>query len=494
MQQMIRSGSRWILCLLLLLVGCDDYRVKPTQLQQILARGELRVGTTYSATTYYHGLQAPEGPEYELAKAFADYLGVSLKIVPVHHLDTLFNRFDNDEFDLLAAGLAVTEQRRQRYRFGPAYLRVSQKLVFRKGTPWPRDITQLNGSLVVPARSAFEEVLVELKQTYPELSWQASKGDASENLLEAVLSGEIDYTVADSSLLDATRRFHPELSIAFSLTQDDPIAWAVRQGKDDTLYSLMLAFFSQQREAGVLTQLSEKYFEHIDEFDYVDTRAFIRAVNRKLPKYRGLFEQYAQDIDWRLLAAQSYQESHWQPKATSRTGVRGMMMLTNATAAMLGITERTDPEQSIQGGARYLRQLYKRIPDQVTADERIWFALAAYNVGLGHVMDAADITEQRGGNRYRWADVKENLPLLTKRKWYRKTRYGYARGREPVTYVDNIRRYYETLVWLENKKAQDLRLAEQQKRFDTIPSASFIQLSEERLQALGAGSESEKAD
>lgn len=483
MHNIVKLSSGVLLCMMLLLVGCNTRHTHPTQLQQIMQRGEIRIGTIYSATTYFQGHQGPQGPEYELAKAFAAYLGVPLKLVPVHHLDTLFSRFDNGEIDILAAGLSPTQSLSSKYRFGPAYYRVSQKLVFRKGKPWPRDITQLNGSLVVPARSAYIETLTELQQTYPELNWEMSKGDTSESLLESVLHEKIDYTVADSSLLDATRRFHPELSIAFSLTQDDPIAWAIKHNGDDSLYSLMLAFFSTQREEGTLTQLSEKYFAHIDEFDYVDTRSFIRAVKRKLPKYRNLFKQYANTIDWRLLAAQSYQESHWNPQATSPTGVRGMMMLTNATATMLGIPDRTDAEQSIKGGARYMQQLYNRIPDKVAPNERVWFALAAYNVGLGHVMDAADITEQRGGNRYRWADVKENLPLLAKRKWYRQTRYGYARGREPVTYVDNIRRYYETLVWMESKKTQSQRIAEQQKRVDEASGQGFIQLNEAMLQA-----------
>ena len=183
-----------------------------------------------------------------------------------------------------------------------------------------------------------------------------------------------------------------------------------------------------------------------------------------MPKYEDLFKKYATpEISWQLLAAVSYQESHWNPKALSPTGVRGMMMLTLNTAKDLGITDRVNPEQSIKGGAKYLTQLIKRLPASIPDDEKIWFALASYNIGLGHLLDARRITKVKKQDPNSWSDVKDNLPLLHQRKWYSKTRYGYARGREAQHYVNNIRQYLKTLTWsvLEQEKAEVARLEQQ---------------------------------
>jgi membrane-bound lytic murein transglycosylase F len=198
----------------------------------------------------------------------------------------------------------------------------------------------------------------------------------------------------------------------------------------------------------------EKYFGHVKRFDYVDTRAFIRAVKFRLPQFERWFKSYAGELDWRKLAATSYQESHWNPRARSPTGVRGMMMLTIPTAQQLGVDDRLDPQQSIRGGAEYLATILETLPASIPDEERMWFALASYNVGFGHVEDARILAEKLGKNPSAWKDVKQVLPLLQKRKYYQQTKYGYARGSEAVQYVDNIRRYYDTLVWLDNQQSQ----------------------------------------
>jgi len=152
-------------------------------------------------------------------------------------------------------------------------------------------------------------------------------------------------------------------------------------------------------------------------------------------------------IDWRLLAAIGYQESHWNPRARSPTGVRGIMMLTQSTMRHLGLKNRLDPRQSIIGGARYIAMMKRRIPDRIPEPDRTWMALAAYNVGFGHLEDARILAQRDGANPDKWVDVKKYLPRLSRRKWYRRTKHGYARGGEPVRYVENIRSYYDILVW-----------------------------------------------
>jgi membrane-bound lytic murein transglycosylase F len=233
------------------------------------------------------------------------------------------------------------------------------------------------------------------------------------------------------------------------LTDTLQIAWLLNKKTDDSLRAALLDYFGQMQSSGQLAALEDKYFGHVRSFDFVDTRAFMRAVNAKLPEYRDMFEAHAGDLDWRLLAAMAYQESHWEPDAISPTGVRGMMMLTRATAKDMGISDRTDAEQSISGGARYFASLLRRIPARIQSPDRIWMAMAAYNVGLGHLEDARKITESLGYNPDLWIDVKQHLPLLRQKRYYQHTRFGYARGDEAVNYVDNIRRYYDSLLWLE---------------------------------------------
>ncbi|STF83807.1 putative lytic transglycosylase [Escherichia coli] len=202
------------------------------------------------------------------------------------------------------------------------------------------------------------------------------------------------------------QRVHPELAVALDITDEQPVTWFSPLDGDNTLSAALLDFFNEMNEDGTLARIEEKYLGHGDDFDYVDTRTFLRAVDAVLPQLKPLFEKYAEEIDWRLLAAIAYQESHWDAQATSPTGVRGMMMLTKNTAQSLGITDRTDAEQSISGGVRYLQDMMSKVPESVPENERIWFALAAYNMGYAHMLDARALTAKTKGNPDSWADVK----------------------------------------------------------------------------------------
>lgn len=228
---------------------------------------------------------------------------------------------------------------------------------------------------------------------------------------------------------------------------------------------------------------------HGDDFDYVDTRTFLRAVDAVLPQLKPLFEKYAEEIDWRLLAAIAYQESHWDAQATSPTGVRGMMMLTKNTAQSLGITDRTDAEQSISGGVRYLQDMMSKVPESVPENERIWFALAAYNMGYAHMLDARALTAKTKGNPDSWADVKQRLPLLSQKPYYSKLTYGYARGHEAYAYVENIRKYQiSTVGYLQEKEKQATEAAMQLAQ--DYPAVSPTELGKEKFPFLSFLSQS----
>ena len=432
------------------LAACDP--PPATHLEQVKARGELVVATRNAGTTYYEGPQGPTGFEYDLARAFAEELGVRLKIVVPGNLERMLDMVARGEVDMAAAGLTVTESRRRRVRFGPPYLRVTEQLIYRQGTPRPRTLADVVGRRIeVVAGSAHAERLRELRRTrYPRLRWVERPDADSGELLQRVWEGEIDFTVADSNEFAVVRRYYPELRAAFDLSEPQAIAWAFPRRRDASLRDAAAAFFERIRANGTLAQIEDRHFGHVNGLDYVGTRTYMRHVRMRLPRWRALYEEAGRvvGIDWRLLAAIGYQESHWNARARSPTGVRGLMMLTRATARQLGIRNRIDPRASIMGGARYLRQLIDRIPPEVPYPDRVWMALAAYNVGFGHLEDARMLARMRGGDPNRWIDVRDALPLLAQRKWYRKTRHGYARGWEPVRYVENIRAYYDLLVWL----------------------------------------------
>ena len=208
-------------------------------------------------------------------------------------------------------------------------------------------------------------------------------------------------------------------------------------------------FFRRLQADGTLQRLHEQHFGKNSGISRINSHTFNLNMRNKLPQYRQLIQQVALEyqMEWQLLAAVAYQESHWDPEATSPTGVRGLMMLTLPTAKETGVTDRLDPLQSLRGGARYLKDLKRRLPPGIKEPDREWFALAAYNIGLGHLEDARVITQRQGGDPNRWEDVNARLPLLQQNSHYRTTRYGYARGAEAVTYVQNIRHYLNILNW-----------------------------------------------
>ena len=440
-----------IFCASCLLISSCTQPQHSSSLSNILQAGVLKVGSIHGRTTYYNGSTSPEGFEYELAQGFADYLGVRLEVYPYYSYRELIPQLDNQRVDLIAANITMTEFRKNAYRFGPAYQSVNYELVYKKGNNRPRNIEQLDGDLTIVANDLYREPLTAYIQDDEAPFWQETAEKDIEELLEMVSNDELDYTLSDSNILAVARRRYPNLGIGFSVTDTLEIGWLLNKNTDDSLRAALIEYFGTMQTNGKLSALEDKYFGHVQSFDFVDTRAFMRAVTKTLPTYRPLFEAYAGDNDWRLIAAMSYQESHWDPKAKSPTGVRGMMMLTLATAKDMKVKSRLDPEQSISGGSRYYSSLLRRIPARIQSPDRQWMAMAAYNVGLGHLEDARKITERQGYNPDLWVDVKKHLPLLRQKKYYKNTRYGYARGDEAVNYVDNIRRYYDTLVWLEEQ-------------------------------------------
>ncbi len=443
-----RPPYRALLALLPFLLLCSCW-FSQNKLQSVKAAGELVVLTRVSPTTYYENPEGPAGFEYDLARAFADHLGVRLRLVLADKFADVIPRLTNGEADLAAAGITVTENRRAHVKFSPPYQEIRQQVVYRLGTPRPVGVQELIGRRIeIHAGTSYVDRLEELKRDDPTLEWIETEEYETEALLQMVWDGLLEITVADSNIVALNRQFFPELQVAFDLQKPESLAWAFPHNDDASLYDAAAQFLERIRASGELNNLLERYYGPASRSNFINLTVYQVRLQNRLALYQQFFEDAGRKhgLDWRLLAAIGYQESFWDPKAQSPTGVRGIMMLTEETAKQMGIADLLDAEQSIDGGARYLRHLIDRVPERITGTDRLWLALAAYNIGLYHLEDARILTQKQGGDPDRWNDVKQRLPLLADPGWAAKTKYGAARGLEPVVFVNHVRTYYDVLV------------------------------------------------
>ena len=437
---------------------------KPSTLERVKEDGVLRVITRNSPATYFQDRNGETGFEYELVKRFADDLGVELKIETADNLDDLFTQLGKPNGPVLAAaGLVESEKRRQEARFSHPYLEVTPQIIYRNGQSRPTTAADLVGKRITVLKgSSHADQLAELKLQYPGIDYEESDAVEVVDLLRMVDEGQIDLTLVDSNEVAMNQVYFPNVRVAFDLGNARSQRWAVAAGEDNSLLNEINDFLDKVEKNGTLQRLKDRYYGHVDVLGYVGAYTFAQHLQQRLPKYEKHFRAYAKEekVDWRLLAAIGYQESLWQPAVTSKTGVRGLMMLTQNTAQAMGVSNRLDAKQSIMGGAKYLAKIKDELDDSIAEPDRTWFALAAYNVGTGHLEDARTLAKREGLNPNKWLDVKKMLPRLSQKQWYSKTRYGYARGGEPVHFVANIRRYYDILTWVTQPQLEGNQVVE----------------------------------
>lgn len=429
-----------------------------TLLAQIRREGTITILTRAGVTTYYEGEDGPVGFEHDLAMAFAHHLGVEARFEAEDTVPELLAGLAQGHGQVGAASLSTDVQLPDPLRFGPVYGDVRYQLVCHRDGPVPRpsgrvaNARSADAPVNVIVEGSHEQRLPDMKRSAPSLDWSALYGPTTEDLVGRVAARELDCTVGESTMVAVHRRSFPDLVVPFEIAEANHLSWAL-PAKAHALRAELARWFAMEATQELIAQLEERYYGHMPDFDYVDFARFERRVQSRLPRYRPHFEAAAAEtaLSWELLAALSYQESHWRPRARSATGVRGMMMLTLATARDLGVKNRLDPVQSIHGGAQYLAKLIARIPESVRGEDRLWFALAAYNVGFGHLMDARTLALRQGLNPDVWTDVKRTLPLLAQKAYYRTVPHGYARGHEPVRYVQHVRHYLDILERLEGQ-------------------------------------------
>ena len=453
-----------------------------SQLEVIKMNGSLRVATRNTPSAYYIDKSGPAGFEYELAKAFADDLDVAIELIVPDTIEGLFQTINKRDAHIVAAGVNISATRQNNFEFSTPYAESISTVIYRikQGAPAPTTAADLiNKKTLVLANSVQAEQLKALKSQHADLIWEETSELTNTDILDKVFSEEVDYAIVDSTVYASQSSFYPGLNSAFTIGNSQPIAWIITPNQDGSIKRAVNKFLAKAKTKALIRSLKEKYFEKQNPLNYFDTVTFKQDLESYLPALEQYFYMAEQetDIDWMLLAAVAYQESHWKADAVSPTGVKGIMMLTNAAAKEVGVLDRTDPIQSILGGAQYLLNVKDKIPDRITEPDHTWFALAGYNVGFGHLEDARVLTQRANKDSDKWDDVKEFLPLLSRKKHFSTVKYGYARGQEPVKYVANIKKYIELLEW--EKQVQQIRQArdasiraeEEQEKSKTPPSA-----------------------
>ena len=444
-----RRSSRfpWFVFLLVVLFGVNHLiflrlYVPPVEqgLESIQENGTLVVLTRLGPATFYEGVDGLTGFEYEAMRAFGKSLGVEVEFRIYSTEQRLMQALAARKGHVAAAGLALDEGRKAQFAAGPPYATTRQLVAcHRQLVEKPREIEDLRGlRFAASAGSPGAALLAEAGLDTGYLS------ENVEALLARVAAGRLDCALTDGRTFQVVNPYYPELMQAFELTGDFPVAWLAAPGSED-LAEPMRRWFAGIRKTGQLSALERRFFGFLPRFDYVDLRAFQRAVDDRLPLYEKAFRRAAREnnLSWQLLAAIAWQESHWDPDAVSPTGVRGLMMLTQQTARQLGVEDRRDPTESIAAGARYLAELKGKIPEAVAEPDRTYMALAAWNIGLGHLYDARVLAERLGRDKNSWADLRRTLPLLADPG--HNLRHGTARGGQAVHFVQQVRTYLHIL-------------------------------------------------
>jgi len=417
-------------------------------LAAIKSDGVLKVVTRRGYTSWFDEGGAGAGFEHDLAKGFAEHIGVEIEFTVADTPGELLTRLVDGDFHLGAGSISEGSGAKEGLTLSESFIERRYALVQHADAPTISGLGELaEHSVVVPSGSNAVNLLQAVTASYPLVRWNISTNSDTEGLLKSVADGRLAYTIADTNTITVMQQHLPALKIAHTFTEDLPIAWAFHPESHRSVRDAAAVYLEKIRRHGELARLEERYFDSASHRSHYDLDVFRKRIADTLPEYRHLFIEagHANNVDWRLVAALSYQESMWNPHAESYTGVRGIMQLTKATAKTFKV-DREDVPQAIMAGARYVSLLIERLPESIDLSDRKWMALASYNVGPGHLDDARDLTAMQGGNPDSWRDVKRHLPMLSDPDFYQFTRFGAARGGEAVHLVTRVRSFYDVLV------------------------------------------------
>lgn len=450
------TARRIIALLACLAAGCEE---APKPIAPIAESGELVVLTVNGPSTYFEDAQGlPSGFEYDLATLFARELDVKPSFILVDNPAKIDRFLRQGKAHLAAAALARHFDFPGGLAWGPSYLSTQHQIVCRSGEPKAKSLEDLAQKRI----GVIEESVADYLLTDPpQLTVPVERlppGTSTADLLEQVAKGRLDCALVESTRYMLARRFFPQLEVAFSVGKPVDYAWLIATIDKKRIVEAAGPFFERIRKDGTLKRLVDRYYGHATRFSAIDAGALIEQIAVQLQKLKPLFQEAERlsGVDWRLIAAIGYQESHWNPLATSPTGVRGLMMLTEETADRLQIKDRLNARDSILGGARYFALLKEALPPRIGEPDRTYLALAAYNIGIGHLEDARILAQKHGLNPDKWQDVRQVLGKLSEPESFQALKHGYARGNEALQLVDNIRNYFDILARMEPRDTPEL--------------------------------------
>jgi len=422
----------------------NDY----TSLDDILQEGEIVFITRNNAYCYYNYRDQPVGFEYDLAKAFAEYINVNLVLVIDEKWEDMIPLLLEGKGSVIAASMTITPERMKKVLFTDSYMEIQQHIIVRKGNRKIKEQKDLEGQTVhIRQGTSYEERLNALVKSGMKINIITEDDVPTEDLISEVANGDIEITIADSNVADLCRLYFPQATIAGPITGKEDLGWAVHPNANKLLKKIN-SFFAHIKKNGVYEKIYRRYYAFTNTFDYVSLMRFHRAMLNKFPKYALIIKKESKKygFDWRLITAQIYQESHFNAKAQSYANACGLMQLIPNTAGKTNITNVFNPKQNIEGGVSHLKDLFD-LYDKAIEPDRTYLALAAYNVGQGHLYDARNIAREMKLDPNKWSSLVKTLPLLQQKKYYIKATYGYCRGTEPVKYVRHIRAYYDILMY-----------------------------------------------
>lgn len=384
------------------------------------------------------------GLEHDLVKLLAEDLGVEARYIVAKPRE-IAERLDRGE-----AHLAISWYTPQAGEPGaaPPFIKTRDVLVQHEASLPIDTVGELAGHRVhVAAASRQAATLRAIAATTPGLEIVEEPSDDPMALVESVGDMRMETALVDSAMLDVAMQFVPSIQSTLEIGDEQPVTFRFGKKANPELVSRASALIARALKDGTIARIKDRYLGHVERLGDGDIRTYLEKIETVLPKLRKLFfnAQIISGIDWRLIAAVAYHESQWNPEATSPTGVRGIMMLTEETADRLGVTNRLDAKESILAGGRYLDYLKSTLPASAQEPDRTWLALAAYNLGPGHFNAARSIATQLKADPDSWYEMKRILPLLAQPKYYSRLKSGRARGGEAVILVENIRSYYDIL-------------------------------------------------
>ena len=405
--------------------------------------GRLRMLTVNAPTTYYLWRGELLGYEYELARAFAKQHGLELEVVVAKDIAELLDWLVAGRGDFIAAGLTSTSEREAGgVRFTTRYLEVRETFVT-AGEPVAALDDLAGRTVTVHPNSSYAATLAALAETHAEAPafQQAFAPHATQVLLDAVAAGELDVTLADSHRAELAATFHDNLALGFALAPKG-LAWAVA-AENDALLAQLNAYIEAGYRGYDFNVLRGKYFANERR---MKRQRQHRVTGDALSPYDDIVKPLsdAAGFDWRLVVAQMYQESGFNPNAVSFAGAQGLLQVLPRTAREVGEdpTLLADPAVGIRAGVRYMEWTRERFPN-LPIGEQLKFALAAYNAGAGHVQDGRRLARRLGLDGSLWFDNVEHAMLkLAEPEHARASVYGYVRGSEVVNYVREIHDRY----------------------------------------------------